>query len=208
VRRLRAEAGLTLRALAAQTGFSPSFVSQLEHGQVSPSINSMEKITEALGTSLGQFFAAADGGVSGSIVRAGERKTLSSGWSRAQIEVMSDARPAGRLEATIVTLLAGGRSGKHPHADPREEFCLVLAGEVVLRLGPDEHVLREGDAVTVLPGELRMWRNERRQPARIAVVASLRGRVSPPLASQRALAPPRRRSEAQARVARTGIRRR
>ena len=44
VRRLRTDRGLSLRALAAETGFSPSFMSQVENGQVSPSISSMEKI--------------------------------------------------------------------------------------------------------------------------------------------------------------------
>ncbi len=66
VRRLRTDGGLSLRALAGQTGFSPSFISQLENGQVSPSISSMERIAEALGVTLGEFFVAAAGGRAGS----------------------------------------------------------------------------------------------------------------------------------------------
>lgn len=177
VHRLRVESGMSLRTLARQTGFSPSFVSQLENGQVSPSISSMEKIAAALGVTLGEFFVGADGAEGGQIVRASDRPTLSSGWSKAQIEALTVARPTGRLEATIVTLFAGGRSGKHPHADSREEVCLVLEGEVVLTLGPEENVLRKGDAATILPGELRLWRNEGRRTARVAVVASAGGRA-------------------------------
>ena len=172
VQRLRQDSGVSLRRFAALTGFSPSFISQLENGQVSPSITSMQKIASALGLTLGQFFVGADGGEAGQIVRAKDRPTLSSGWSKAQLEALSVSRPAARLEATIVTLFAGGRSGKHPHADAREEFCLVLEGEVVLILGPEEHVLSKGDAATILPGELRLWRNERPKAARVVVVAS------------------------------------
>jgi transcriptional regulator with XRE-family HTH domain len=178
VQRLRQDAGVSLRRFASLTGFSPSFISQLENGLVSPSIGSMEKIAAALGVTLGEFFVGADGGEGGQIVRASDRPTLSSGWSKAQIEALTVARPTGRLEATVVTLFAGGRSGKHPHASPREEVCLVLEGEVVLTLGPEEHVLRKGDAATILPGELRLWRNERRRTARVAVVAAAGGRVS------------------------------
>ena len=58
MRRLREQRGLSLRALAAATDFAPSFISQLEHGTVSPSIASMERIVGALGVSLGEFFAS------------------------------------------------------------------------------------------------------------------------------------------------------
>ncbi len=59
VRQLRARAGLSTRALGSRTGFSASFISQLEHGLVSPSIGSMQKIATALGVTLGEFFTAA-----------------------------------------------------------------------------------------------------------------------------------------------------
>jgi len=76
---------MSLRTLARQTGFSPSFMSQVENGQVSPSISSMEKIANAVGVSLGDFFGAVTGGEGGLIVRVAERQGLSSGWSRRAI---------------------------------------------------------------------------------------------------------------------------
>ena len=192
VQRLRVEAGISLRTLARQTDFSPSFISQLENGQVSPSISSMEKIAAALGVTLGQFFAATGGGEGGLIVRAAERTALSSGWSKAEVEGLSLTRPTARLEATVVTLRAGGRSGKHPYPDPREEFAFVLQGEVVLTLGPDEHRLRRGDAATILPGELRLWRNEKRSLTRFMIVATPTGHRLPS-ARRRAERPPPKR---------------
>jgi quercetin dioxygenase-like cupin family protein len=186
VRRLRTETGMSLRMLAKQTGFSASFISQLENGQVSPSISSMEKIAAALGVTLGQFFASAAGGEGGLIVRAADRETLSSGWSRAEIAALTVARRAARLEAILVTLDAGGRSGKHPYPHPREEFAFVVQGEVILTLGPEEHRLRRGDAATILPGELRLWRNETRTPARVMIIGfPARPRVSSERAGRR-----------------------
>ncbi len=172
VRRLRTKAGMSLRALAAQTGFSPSFISQLENGQVSPSIGSTEKITGALGVTLGEFFAAAAGGEGGLVLRARDRQGLASSWSRAEIEGLSASRTSGRLEPVLITLKAGGRSGKHPYGLPREEFAFVLEGTVTLTLGPDRHVLRKGDSVTILPGELRLWENESRRPVRLLTVSA------------------------------------
>lgn len=171
VRRLRVQKGISVRNLARQTGFSPSFVSQLENGQVSPSISSMEKIAAVLGVTLGEFFVAAADAEGGLVVRAVDRQALSSGWSNAEIESLSAAhRSSARIEGILITLRAGGRSGKHPYPHSREEFVYVLQGAVTLTLGPEQHRLRRGDAVTILPGELRLWHNEARSPARFLIV--------------------------------------
>lgn len=172
VRRLRAEAGMSLRTLAAQTDFSPSFISQVEKGHVSPSIRSMEKIAEALGVTLGAFFAALAEGEGGLVVRAADRKGLSSSWSKAEIQSLSALRANSRLEPVLITLHAGGRSGKHPYAHAWEEFAFVLEGKPTLTLGPDKHELRTGDAVMIRPQELRLWENTASRAARILVVSS------------------------------------
>jgi quercetin dioxygenase-like cupin family protein len=78
-----------------------------------------------------------------------------------------------QLEPVVITLEAGGRSGKHPAPHAREEFALVLAGHVKLTLGPDTHELRAGDAVSILPRELRVWVNAGSTEARILVVSAL-----------------------------------
>ena len=44
LRRLRESRHISLRVLAEQTDFSASFLSQVENGQASPSISSMERI--------------------------------------------------------------------------------------------------------------------------------------------------------------------
>ena len=173
VRELRTRAGLSLRALAEQTDFSPSFISQVENGQVSPSIASMERIAASLGVSLGEFFAAAARGEGGSVVRADERTVLSSSWSAASVAALSPMSGQRRLEPVLITLEPGGRSGKHPSPHATEEFAFVLEGEVRLTLGPEPHELRAGDAVTILPRELRLWENRGRRPARVLVVSAV-----------------------------------
>jgi transcriptional regulator with XRE-family HTH domain len=172
VRSLRQAAGITLRALAAQTDFSPSFISQVENGLVSPSISSMEKIAGALGVTLGQFFSSASEGDATLIVRAAARTQAASLWSQAQIEPLSPLREDRRFEPVLISMEPGGRSSKHPVAPGKEEFAYVLVGELVLTLGPDEHAMGPGDAVTIRPQELRRWENRAHLTARFLVVAS------------------------------------
>jgi transcriptional regulator with XRE-family HTH domain len=57
IRQLRLGVGMSVRTLATKTGFSPSLISQAEHGHVTPSIGSLERIAMALEVSLGTFFA-------------------------------------------------------------------------------------------------------------------------------------------------------
>jgi transcriptional regulator with XRE-family HTH domain len=174
VRRLRTQQKISLRKLAGQTDFSPSFMSQVENGQVSPSISSMEKIATALGVTMGEFFATAAQGEGGLIVRAAERAAIGSWWSSAEIEALSPMTSNLHLEPVLVTLKPAGRSGKHPYPHPREEFAFVVQGQVSLTLGPEKHSLAVGDSVMILPRELRLWENPTPAPAQILIV-SMRG---------------------------------
>ena len=173
VRRLREGRGLSLRGLGAVTEFSASFLSQLENGQVSPSIASMERIANALGVTLGEFFSSLGSTEGGVVVRSSERVLLQSQWSQATLEALSPMNRGRMVEPMLITLEAGGRSAKHPTSQPREEFAFVLEGEVELTLGPDTYRMQAGDAATLLRGELRRWTNAGAQQARILIVAVL-----------------------------------
>jgi transcriptional regulator with XRE-family HTH domain len=169
IRRLRTKLGISLRAFAERTGFSPSFISQIEKGAVSPSLGSLEKIAEALGVSLRDFFAPPeDGDV---VVRHDERQQVSSSWSRASIEALGVT--GQKLQAMMIVLEPGGRSGKHGRAQPKEEFAIVADGEVQLTLGDAEHKMRKGDSVIVPAAAVRLWVNASRKEARVIVVSAL-----------------------------------
>ena len=87
IRQLRLGLGMSVRTLATKTGFSPSLISQVENGQVTPSIASLERIAMALGVSLGKFFAEPDARAVG-LVRASARQKLTSTWSPVSIEAL------------------------------------------------------------------------------------------------------------------------
>ncbi len=170
VRRLREGQGLSLRMLAARTGFSASFLSQVENGLASPSISSLDRIATSLGVTLGQFFHSAE--AAPAIVRATDRVLFTSEWSKARIEGLGANNGVSRLEAMLVTIDPGGMSGKHTHPSLKEEFAIVLEGKLVLTLGQTEHVVEQGDAVTILAGMARRWHNPYDAPARVLVTAS------------------------------------
>ena len=57
IRQLRIKNDLTLEELASRTELTKGFLSQLERNLASPSIQTLEDITEALGTTMSTFFA-------------------------------------------------------------------------------------------------------------------------------------------------------
>jgi transcriptional regulator with XRE-family HTH domain len=171
VRRLREGQELSLRALAEATGFSASFLSQVENGQASPSIASMERIAMALGVTLAEFFMEAQADLP-VVTRADSRLTLHSQWSRARLEVLGASTDSRGLAPVLVTLEPGGSSGKKPYASTGEEFALVQEGAVELTLDEVEQTLGPGDAVMIRRGALRRWLNAGDQPVRILIVAT------------------------------------
>ena len=160
-----------MRGLAAATDFSPSFISQVEHGQVSPSIGSLQKLAEALGVTLGQFFEA-DAGSFGLVVKKKDRVRLESAWSQARLEALLKDRPGRRLEAVLVTLRRGGRSGKRAHASAHEELAHVLKGSVVVEIKGKVERLGVGDTVSLPSGEPRLFVNLGPRKAELLLVSS------------------------------------
>ena len=56
LKELRTSSNLTLKELAIKSGFDSSYISKIENGERSPTIESLEKICKALGVSLNTFF--------------------------------------------------------------------------------------------------------------------------------------------------------
>ena len=172
VRKLRTRRHVSVRAFAVQTGFSPSFISQMENGLVSPSLGSLQKIADALGVTLGEFFASATAHDEELIVRPPDRKRLDSTWTDAHLEALGSMAPGGKLEPVLAIFGPGGQSGKHPHSHSHEEFAYVVKGRVTLTLGNEENELGPGDAVTLPAHAPRRWENRSAQPVEILVVSS------------------------------------
>jgi transcriptional regulator with XRE-family HTH domain len=171
LQQLRRDRGLSARTLATKAGFSPGFISQVEHGQASPSIASLERIAAVLGVSLGHFFTVSAPSPT-TVVRAADRQQLTSVWSRATIEALGPVGDTQLLEPLMITLAPGGRSGARLHTARREHFALVCEGEVLLTLPDGPYALVHGDAVIIAAETPHQWHNTSAAPARVCLVSA------------------------------------
>lgn len=169
LRQHREKVGLSVRTLAANAGFSASFISQVENGLTSPSIDSLERIATCLNVTLSELFHRHDEPFSG-VVRAKDRRRFESEWSKAEIENLGAGRPS-RIESLLITLQPHGASGKKPHAVNREQFVFVVAGHVCLSLDRTEQTLNKGDAVSIRPQTHALWLNSSDKPVQLLLIS-------------------------------------
>ncbi len=57
IKKIRMQKGLSQQQLAQKSGISQSFLSALENGKKSPTVDSLNKICRSLGISLAEFFS-------------------------------------------------------------------------------------------------------------------------------------------------------
>jgi transcriptional regulator with XRE-family HTH domain len=167
----RKKEGLSLRVLAARTGFSASFLSQVELGQVSPSLGSLEKIAAALGMPLAGLFANT-AAPSAAVVHRHASGVVRSDWSRATLRVLLSAWPGQPVSAILVALEPGGQSGKSPHARPGRAFAFCVSGSAVLETADETFELSRGDSICYeTAGLASIWRNTGTRAAEILIVS-------------------------------------
>jgi transcriptional regulator with XRE-family HTH domain len=168
VRSLRRERGLTIEQLAAATGLTKGFISQLERDRTAPSLSSIARICDALGVALSRIFEPEP---APALVRRSERTRLESGT--ASENHLLSSRDEARFQAIESLLAPGATAGDELSSLPGEmEFVYVLEGSLELQVGEERHVLEEGDALTYPLAKPHTWRNgSQTRSARILWVA-------------------------------------
>ena len=155
VRSLRRERGLTIEQLAAATGLTKGFISQLERDRTAPSLSSIARICDALGVRLSTIFEREP---APALVRRQERPTVESTFST-QSHLLS-AHDEARFQAIESVVAPGEGAGDELTSLPGEmEFVYVLEGSLELRVGDEVHLLEEGDALTYQLAKAHTWRN-------------------------------------------------
>jgi transcriptional regulator with XRE-family HTH domain len=167
----RQKLGLSLRGLGEMTGFSASFLSQVELGQTTPSLGSLQKISDALEISLTSLLATDPDPLP--VLRKSRRASVRSEWSKASMESLVPSGFDERLGAFLLQLDATGRSGSTHYAAGRRVFMYCIKGGATLVFaeeGREPIEVEHGDSV-VLDGPVTFsWENRTKSSAHVLVV--------------------------------------
>lgn len=149
LRAARRERGLVIGEVAARSGLSRAYISQVENGKASPSLPAVQRLAAALGVSLARLFVQAEFRLK--VTRASDRQVLQFGAhdappeQRKLIHLLCAHNRA--LELVMLEIPVGFSAGPLDPGHEGEEAFYVLQGRVKVVIGDESHVLEEGDSV-------------------------------------------------------------
>lgn len=147
LRALRKKQGLSIAALAELSGVSTGLISQIEREMVVPTVVSIYRIAQALGTDIGYFFPAPPTR-SYDLFHPGGRKMIVTGNGASSYELLNPDRSDRILDMVLVTL-RGGEVYDHDCIGHAGEECgYVLSGVLTVLLNGDEIDLQPGDSIS------------------------------------------------------------
>jgi transcriptional regulator with XRE-family HTH domain len=176
VRAQRERHGWSIAALAERSGVSKAMISKVERGAASPTATLLGRLSGALGMTLSELLAHAEGG-EGRLARRAEQplwRDPDSGYLRRT--VTPGAAAAGAAVEVVDVELPAGAEVAYP-ADAYtfiQQQIWVLAGTLSFREGDVEHVLATGDCLLLGPPAACVFANRSRSACRYAVVIARR----------------------------------
>ena len=150
VRAFRKTLGITVADLASATGISMGMLSKIENGMTSPSLTTLQALSNALGIPITAFFRRFEESRGAVVVKAGqgveiERRGTRAGHQYNLLGHIGDNTSGVTVEPYLITLTAD--SDVFPEFQHEGmEFLYMLEGEVQYRHGNSLYTLEPGDS--------------------------------------------------------------
>ncbi|MDP3048298.1 MAG: helix-turn-helix domain-containing protein, partial [Thermodesulfovibrionales bacterium] len=169
IKEIRTRLGISQKELADKVDLTPSFISQLENNQISPSLSSFLQIAEALGispTDLLQKEKKRDG-VDWLFKKDHTLQSLlkkEDGYSLFNI-VSND-----KTSAYLTVINAGAELDNHFLNSKKNELIHVLKGTVSVKIENSEKMLSPGDSIYLKHSLPSVWKNASDEETELLVI--------------------------------------
>jgi transcriptional regulator with XRE-family HTH domain len=134
---------MTVAQLASAAGVSTGLISQVERDLADPSLETLRKVSKALGVPLFSLFQSGDAAAV-SVVERDRRMLVRSPSGGASYSRISPGH--GRLEMLEGRLPPGGASSPEPWTHPSEECAVGVSGRLTIEVAGEERSLGPGDS--------------------------------------------------------------
>jgi len=185
VRAARLARRLTLEDVVRRANFTVSWLSKLENGQLTPSLEGLVKLAGVLGCGVDKLVEGLCVPPRYEVVKRGNCRAEPSGDGRGgyAVEPITDGWRDRAMHPVILHLTGVGNK-HHPDNHDGERFLLVLDGDVRIEYGDEVIHLAEGDSVYIYAAIPHTLAPASRTAAKVLSVSYLpAGQPSPPRAA-------------------------
>jgi transcriptional regulator with XRE-family HTH domain len=157
LRELRQERNMSMRALARASGLSTNALSMIERGRTSPSVSTLNKLSEALEVPITAFFRTEPPRYDVVFRKAADRKRVT--YQNGVWENLGGETFTGRIEPFIVNLVGGSSSGPFGMIHSGHEFIICLKGRLDYEVEDQHFLLEPGDCLLFASRLRHRWHN-------------------------------------------------
>ena len=148
VRAIRTSKGLTLEEVVARAEFTASWLSKLENGQMTPSLDGLVRLSHVLDCGVEELVEGLSSRPRHVLVKRGRGRHEASRDRHGDLRLEHLAEEwRGRSMVPVVLHVGGGRAAVMSHDG--ERFLMPLDGHVAVDYGDDRMVLGEGDSLYI-----------------------------------------------------------
>lgn len=156
IRKLRLSLGLTQEDVAARADLARSFISQVETGKTSPTLENLERIIKAVGSDLKSFFS--DFKSQKVLYKRDERVPVYDEPEGITSQMLMNEVEDKKIDAFIVSLEPGSETEVEDFHEG-DEFGFVFEGELTLSLDEKSYELNEGDCFYYQADKIHQLKN-------------------------------------------------
>ncbi len=164
---LREKQGLTLRALSELCGLSINSISQIERGNNSPTVSTLQRLAAALNIPVNDFFLNE---TKQSVVFVEAQTGLRLQQNGVVMESLGIGLSAQKLEPFRLTIQSKVGNIQDPISHPGEEFVHCLSGQVDYCVENHIFSMHPGDSLLFDATQLHAYCNHSDHPAELLLV--------------------------------------
>jgi transcriptional regulator with XRE-family HTH domain len=142
---------MTQKELAEQVGLTPSFISQLEKNLISPSLDSLFKLSEKLNTQPIYFLTDGESGpLQKIVIKPTERQDIHLPELKGndlKLQLLVSDVLNRRMEPYLLIMKVGSVINGHFYSHKGDEFAYVMEGELEVEIQDEKQLLKQGDSL-------------------------------------------------------------
>jgi transcriptional regulator with XRE-family HTH domain len=168
LREIRIGHGLSIRALARQSGLNVNTLSAIENNKTSPSVSTLQQVASALKLPINAFFESKKNLKVAVYQKDAKRQTAS--FTHGTLADLGAGFARAGLEPFLVTLEPGADSGDTPIVHTGLEFVYCRQGSINYEVDQETYRLEPGDSLVFEAHLPHRWWNAGSAPSQSLLI--------------------------------------